>query len=277
MSNPTLVPRPTKKAPPPSSIAHQLDLDEEGLVSLGAALQAELVRLREALRHARVELDRERAQFEREKEEVLLLLFHTSLSSPQVRQHAAQTSDMISLNVGGVRYSTTRLALCRYEESMLGVLLSGRHTIKLDEEGSVFLDRNGATFALVLDFLREPSAFVPPAEEDQRQRLLVEADYFRLDALIERIALDERRPRYLTFGFIKTPPPFTFDRRRLKLSDDAQWHAVLGDQSMSKGIWYWEFHYHSKYELSFTPPAPTPPGMLRLEWLSPTSSTGLAA
>ena len=51
----------------------------------------------------------------------------------------------IVLNVGGVKYTTTKTTLIQFgESSMLEAMVSGRHPLKPLEDGSFFIDRDGA-------------------------------------------------------------------------------------------------------------------------------------
>ena len=64
--------------------------------------------------------------------------------------------DIIHLNVGGQRLSTTRATLCRVQGSLLASMFSGRWegAHKLDNDGAVFLDYNPEFFVPVLNYLR---------------------------------------------------------------------------------------------------------------------------
>ena len=58
---------------------------------------------------------------------------------------------IIKLNVGGKKYSTTKSTLCmQYEDSMLASMFSGRYELGCDDEGCVFIDRDGQLFKYVL-------------------------------------------------------------------------------------------------------------------------------
>ena len=54
---------------------------------------------------------------------------------------------MIDLNVGGTRYTTSCSTLTKYPESMLGVMFSGRHDIEAMEcsDGSFFIEMDLAS------------------------------------------------------------------------------------------------------------------------------------
>jgi len=51
----------------------------------------------------------------------------------------------INLNVGGVKFTTSRDSLCRFEGSYLEAMFSGRHSMEelKMEDGSYFIDRDG--------------------------------------------------------------------------------------------------------------------------------------
>jgi hypothetical protein len=67
----------------------------------------------------------------------------------------------VKLNVGGVKYETTLTTLTADgDESMLGSMFSGRHALVTNDEGEVFLDRDGTHFGLVLNVLRDTNVEV---------------------------------------------------------------------------------------------------------------------
>lgn len=54
--------------------------------------------------------------------------------------------EVISLNVGGMFFTTRLSTLRRYEDTMLAAMFSGRHYIPRDADGRYFIDRDGAYF-----------------------------------------------------------------------------------------------------------------------------------
>ena len=52
----------------------------------------------------------------------------------------------IQLNVGGMVYMTSKATLTKDSDSMLAAMFSGRHEVKTEKDGSVFLDRDGTHF-----------------------------------------------------------------------------------------------------------------------------------
>ena len=47
------------------------------------------------------------------------------------------------MNVGGSHYTTSLSTLCKYEDSMLAVMFSGRYQLVRDKAGRIFIDRDG--------------------------------------------------------------------------------------------------------------------------------------
>jgi hypothetical protein len=94
-----------------------------------------------------------------------------------------QSRSRVRLNVGGTKFETSRSTLTRYPDSMLGVMFSGREGIQvpLDDEGCVFIDRDGTHFRAILNFLRSGTLALP--EDKAEERLLwIELRYYMLEA-----------------------------------------------------------------------------------------------
>lgn len=60
---------------------------------------------------------------------------------------------IIKLNVGGVKFTTLKMTLDKHE-SFLSSLVSDRHNVIKDEEGYIFIDRNGEIFKYIMKWLR---------------------------------------------------------------------------------------------------------------------------
>ena len=71
------------------------------------------------------------------------------------QQTAARPSDVITINVGGRKFTTTRSTLCMVPDSVLAAVLLRWESV--DEEGCLFLDRDPDVFAAVLSCLRNPA------------------------------------------------------------------------------------------------------------------------
>lgn len=69
---------------------------------------------------------------------------------------------MIPLNVGGHNFVTTLSTLTKDKNSMLAAMFSGRHELDTDSEGQYFIDRDGAYFKHILNFLRDGNQLPSP-------------------------------------------------------------------------------------------------------------------
>ena len=115
------------------------------LQSLGSELKTGSAALIESVRgevaaaqssHAGLEadwarIDEQRAQLDRERERM------EDLASTQAHK--------IKLQVGDHAFTTSRDTLCKVKGSMLEAMFSGRHKIKLGEDGRIFIDREAST------------------------------------------------------------------------------------------------------------------------------------
>ncbi|XP_042328031.1 BTB/POZ domain-containing protein KCTD18 isoform X3 [Sceloporus undulatus] len=97
--------------------------------------------------------------------------------------------DIIRLNVGGYMYTARRESLCRFKESMLASMFSGRFPLKMDNTGACLIDRDGNLFKYLLDYLHGEVHI--PEDEQTRIALQEEADYFGIPypySLVDHLA-----------------------------------------------------------------------------------------
>ena len=87
----------------------------------------------------------------------------------------------IKLDIGGVRLVTSAVTLTRFPDSMLGTMFSGRHVLPLDEDGYIFIDRDGTHFRHILNFLRDPERFSLDLSGVLKTELMRESEYYGLD------------------------------------------------------------------------------------------------
>lgn len=64
-------------------------------------------------------------------------------------------SDKVKVDVGGHIFVTSLGTIRKIPESMLATMFSGNWTLDIDRDGTVFLDRNPAAFATLLQYLRD--------------------------------------------------------------------------------------------------------------------------
>ena len=118
------------------------------------------------------------------------------------------SSTLISLNVGGKLYTTTVATLQSggSNTNYFDCLLSERFPLLKDNHGNIFIDRDGATFRYILNFLRGSALHVteacPAAAALIYEEILEEAEFFGLTILaeelerrIEAIEEDENTPK----------------------------------------------------------------------------------
>ncbi|XP_028710948.1 SH3KBP1-binding protein 1 isoform X1 [Peromyscus leucopus] len=131
--------------------------------------------------------------------------------------------EVIHLNVGGKRFSTSRQTLTWIPDSFFSSLLSGRISTLKDETGAIFIDRDPTVFAPILNFLRTK-------ELDPRgihgSSLLHEAQFYGLTPLVRRLQVREELDRSscgnVLFNGYLPPPVFPVKRRNR--------HSLVGPQ-----------------------------------------------
>jgi len=100
-------------------------------------------------------------------------------------------SEIIYLNVGGVKYTTSRSTLTKYTDSMLGSMFSQNIPTKVDKDGCYFIDRNGKIFEYILQFLRSGELILPENFENLRL-LKCEAEFFQVVPLLNSLKIQEK-------------------------------------------------------------------------------------
>jgi hypothetical protein len=65
-----------------------------------------------------------------------------------------QSADIIHLNVGGQRFSTSRQTLIWIPDSFFTAMLNGLISTNRDEQGYIFIDRDPKLFSIILNYLR---------------------------------------------------------------------------------------------------------------------------
>lgn len=117
-----------------------------------------------------------------------------SVSHVHVREFSDKTDvDMgdsfppiVNVNVGGYVYTTSLATLLRFPDSMLGCMFSGRLDIAKDTRGNYFIDRDGAMFRYILNFLRTSELCLPDSFEEFDQ-LNTEVDFYQITTMIQAL------------------------------------------------------------------------------------------
>ena len=98
------------------------------------------------------------------------------------------TGDIITLNVGGKLFTTTRMTLLSESESVIGRMFDISSPLPPAKlvDGAYFIDANPEVFEVILDFLRYKTVIIPA--QIPVEAVLVQARYFGLDDLILQVS-----------------------------------------------------------------------------------------
>lgn len=105
--------------------------------------------------------------------------------------------ERVALNVGGKLFDTTVATLTRLPNNLLEMMFTGQLPIPKDANGRFFIDRDGETFAHVLNFLRTRTLALGDGFRDL-DALMQEAEYYQisdLKRLIQSHAVSVRRSK----------------------------------------------------------------------------------
>jgi len=95
-------------------------------------------------------------------------------------------TDIIHLNVGGKKFSTSRQTLTQVQDTFFTGLLSGRIQTSRDEQGAIFIDRDPDLFRHILSYLRNHTlAF----DDINFKELRHEAEFYGIAPLVKKLSL----------------------------------------------------------------------------------------
>ncbi|KAF8361509.1 hypothetical protein PRIPAC_88432 [Pristionchus pacificus] len=116
-----------------------------------------------------------------------------------------EQSSIISLNVGGHLFSTTPSTLSSRSPSLLSSYIQGDTNVSSSihtlPDGTIFIDRDGSLFSIILNFLRNGRLCVSESFGDL-SRLREEALFYQLPSLVNLIpSPSENGGGYVTLGY----------------------------------------------------------------------------
>ncbi|XP_038073163.1 BTB/POZ domain-containing protein KCTD3-like [Patiria miniata] len=137
------------------------------------------------------------------------------------------SGEIIKLNVGGARFSTSKQTLTCIPDSFFSSLMSGRIPSVRDEEGAIFIDRDPTVFAPILNYLRTKELNLKGVDI---QTLRHEAEFYGISPLVKNLSLCEDLERsscgnVLFHGILpppSLPPRLERSDHRHSLSVDAE-------------------------------------------------------
>ncbi|XP_066245472.1 BTB/POZ domain-containing protein KCTD3 isoform X1 [Euwallacea similis] len=121
--------------------------------------------------------------------------------------HQSYSGDILHLNVGGKRFSTSRQTLTLIPDTFFTALLNGRISSLRDEKGCIFIDRDPKVFSIILNYLRTREIDLQGVD---LRSLRHEAEYYNIAPLVRRLMLCEELSQsacgdVLFYGYL--PPP----------------------------------------------------------------------
>ncbi|CAB4489081.1 unnamed protein product [Rhizophagus irregularis] len=116
-----------------------------------------------------------------------------------------ENDDVITLNVGGIKYETYRSTLTSYPETFLGTMFKERNKDLLIPRGKnkneYFFDRSGELFKYIIQFYRTGKVIIPP--EVDTKEMEIELDFFQIprpiSSTIDKIAISKVNELVNTF------------------------------------------------------------------------------
>ena len=128
---------------------------------------------------------------------------------------------------------------------MLEAMFSGRHSLHKNEEGRVFIDRNGKLFEYVLDYLRN-GEWDFPDDDNTLAKLYREIEYFGLPSSKKHYWTFEKHPKY---GIGKG---LEISNNGLTVTNTSEETALaLGNLQLKKNqVYYWEFQIEDSKNVS---------------------------
>lgn len=107
----------------------------------------------------------------------------------ELRTIGKMRNELVTIKVGEQQFTTNRSTLCRVKGSFLEILFSGRHSnpARRSESGEFFIDRSSKYFPYVLEYLRYGSVLTLPMNNEEKEALALEADFYGLEDLSKAI------------------------------------------------------------------------------------------
>ena len=142
----------------------------------------------EKVNEMQVNLETLLSQFEKGKTKLIEEMKDLELRKTRAVEDLKEMNDQIvELDIGGTRFKTTICTLRKVPHTLFDTIFEKKfEDIEKQADGSIYIDRDGTNFSHILNFLRHPDeTILLPKEEFIRHSLLKEAEYYKIDALID--------------------------------------------------------------------------------------------
>jgi len=170
--------------------AQRIRKEAQNLEETRMVLERERQRLKQEVEEAK-----EAAMKEVEAERAHLADVWKDLTAALEKEKAAMGSHpqgkvgpKVKLDVGGHVCTTSKGTLTAEPGSLLARMFDGTLPLETEEDGSVFIDRDGRHFHHVLNYLRDRAAFAPPLDANESSELLKEAQFYQLQGLCDALS-----------------------------------------------------------------------------------------
>jgi hypothetical protein len=98
--------------------------------------------------------------------------------------------NIITLNIGGTKFTTALSTLTSHKDTFFDALLSGKFPLTKEPDGSIFIDRSPTYFGTILEYLRDGPKWTLDTEKFDKkdlQKLLRETEFYQLTQLSKLI------------------------------------------------------------------------------------------
>eukprot|EP01112_Ceratiomyxa_fruticulosa_P024259 TRINITY_DN979_c0_g1_i1.p1 TRINITY_DN979_c0_g1~~TRINITY_DN979_c0_g1_i1.p1 ORF type:complete len:328 (-),score=65.15 TRINITY_DN979_c0_g1_i1:230-1213(-) len=116
------------------------------------------------------------------------------LKGKQKMEPRFASTGRIKLDVGGTLFTTSMETLTSFKGSFFDAMFSGRFPLKKEEDGAIFIDRNGKHFGYILDFMRGTPPSLEHFSKREINELRTEAEYYQLTDLVHLISPPPPQP-----------------------------------------------------------------------------------
>jgi BTB/POZ domain len=144
---------------------------------------------------------------------------------------AAGSNRRVRFNIGGTKYAVTRSVIDKFPDSMLSKICSdtwnnneredGVEYDNDDDDGEIFIERDGERFRYVLDYMRDGSVQLPLSIP--RGQLVMDLEYYGIDYADESITLSVADPKDLFHGLARYKEYFD----QLEVTIEVDYKVVL--------------------------------------------------
>lgn len=156
---------------------------EEQIESIKVSFLQSLMQERQKITECKKELKKYKQDFDKRKKQdwdrIHLEKEICKENKKRITKLLKDAEDIIDLDIGGTHaITTTRATLCRFSNSSLAAMFSGRHAMKYNKD-RVFIDRDGEPFSQLIGYLRTGQL---PTISDKKQEYLFkeEMNYWQI-------------------------------------------------------------------------------------------------